>query len=316
VSSADFRPCRSGLGCGRRGRARGWWCGLRVRLAATRRRRATGRSGSPEVWRPGGLFARGGGRRPKGAPKIAAFQAPGVRRTTFTALPKTFYISESLIGKVFGIAVIVVTCLRLGCTAPGKEATGGRGLGTPSTWPSTPGIVANMAAPLLPPELKTFVAQRYLAAGRTPSELVVELKADFGVAITSAQLRQFLSRSGLSARKAEVDKKTCSLVSAAAASRIAKTRAADPVAQLEKWGDRAVAAADAAFAAAEQSGRPRDLASAISAAATAVRMYQACRGLDAAPRGPSTFNYSFASLVIPRADAAPEAVEVVAEAVQ
>lgn len=149
-------------------------------------------------------------------------------------------------------------------------------------------------ASLLSPELKTFVAQRYIAAGVQPKELVAELKRDFGIDRTAAQLRQFISRSGLAERKREVDAKTCALVSSAQATIIAKQRAALPAANLERWAEQAVSVADAAFEAASRSGRVRDLASATSAASTAIRMYHTCAGLTPGTSGREETGYEWA----------------------
>lgn len=164
-----------------------------------------------------------------------------------------------------------------------------------------------MAAPLFSPEVKTFIARKYLAGDQAPRDIVVDLKKDFGMDVTSAQLRQFLSRSGLSARKREVDQKTCAIVSSAGATAIAKERAETGVKHLERWAQQAIAAADKAFAAAVESGKIRDLAAAVAAASAAVRLFHTCSGIEPAAKPAQTFNYSFSTIVV------PPAPEVVAE---
>src|SRR5437868_2418605 len=93
--------------------------------------------------------------------------------------------------------------------------------------------------PLFPAEIREFVAQKYLA-DVPPRELVAELRDRFNREVSAAQLRQFLSRSGLTERKRQVDRKTCALVSSASANGIARTKAAEPKQILERWAEKAV----------------------------------------------------------------------------
>ena len=151
--------------------------------------------------------------------------------------------------------------------------------------------------PLLPAELKTYVAERYLADAR-PREIVAELSSKFGVTVTSAQLRQWLTRSGAGAKRKEVERKASAFVSDARLNAIAKTRAASPAEQLGRWTSRAVKGAEKAFDLVDSATRPRDLASAASAAKNLVTLYRLTSGLEHSgnrPLGTPTFNFNFAN---------------------
>lgn len=151
----------------------------------------------------------------------------------------------------------------------------------------------------LSPELKAYVAQRYLA-DTPPRDLVVELQTNFGVDIRPSALRQMITRSGLAKRRVELEKKTCALVSSSTVDRLARARAAEPKAVLSGWADRSAAAADKAFDFVDAATRPRDLASAAAAAAASVKMFRLCLGLDVPDSGTRpVFNFNFAS-EIPR----------------
>ena len=149
--------------------------------------------------------------------------------------------------------------------------------------------------PLLSPELKAYVAQRYLA-DTPPRELAVELKQKFGVSLPSPVLRQWCTRNGLGKRKKELDARTCALVSSATVSKLATAKASDPRKHLERWATRTVGITDKAFDLAESSWKPRDFSSAVGSLANAIKTYRICAGIDT---GPSTnavkFNFHFAS---------------------
>ena len=74
------------------------------------------------------------------------------------------------------------------------------------------------------PEHREYVKIRYLN-GVPPRELVHELDSKYSVKLTSAQLRQWLSRSGITADRAKIDYKAQSMVSDAGIATIAKARA-------------------------------------------------------------------------------------------
>jgi hypothetical protein len=170
--------------------------------------------------------------------------------------------------------------------------------------------------PLMTPALKAFAAERYLA-DVPPRDLVQELKAKFGVDVKPAALRQWLTRSGLGVRRRALDTKTCALVSSAKLEALAKTKAAAPRLHLARWAETTVTVADKALEMAAESTKPRDLASATSAASAAIRLFRLCAGLDGPESGPASriqFNYNFSNIVplIPgQAQATQGVVEVV-----
>src|SRR4051812_45799468 len=98
--------------------------------------------------------------------------------------------------------------------------------------------------PLLSPELATYVAERFVSGDVPARELVIELKSKFGADVKPEALRQFISRRGLARRKREVDKKVCTLVSAATGTAIAKAKAAGPAQHLERWATKTVTLSD------------------------------------------------------------------------
>ena len=149
--------------------------------------------------------------------------------------------------------------------------------------------------PLLPVEIQAYCADRYLAGNVPPRELVEELKQKFGISVTTAQLRQWLTRSGLGARKKDLDAKTCKLVSSAKITSLAKAKAKKPAEQIEEWTEKVVVVADKALDMAVQSTKTRDLAAATSAASSAIRLFRAMQGLDSAGSGCPVFNFNFAN---------------------
>jgi hypothetical protein len=170
--------------------------------------------------------------------------------------------------------------------------------------------------PLLTPALKAYAAERYLA-DVPPRELVLELKAKFGVDVRPSALRQWLTRSGLGVRRRQIDARTCTLVSSARVEALAKTKAAAPRIHLARWAEATVTLADKALEMASESTKPRDLASSTSAASAAIRLFRLCAGIDGPESGPASrihFNYNFSNIVplIPgQAQATQGVVEVV-----
>ena len=154
-------------------------------------------------------------------------------------------------------------------------------------------------------EHRTYLIEKYLA-GVSAFELAPELLRKFGVSVTAGQLRQFVSRSGLAARKQEVDAKVVGLVSNAKVNALAKARAALPAAHMADWAEKSVTVTAKAFHMCEEASRPRELASAVSAANTAVRMYRLLAGIDGTESGPRAmkFNFNFANVPAVRAAAA------------
>ena len=163
-------------------------------------------------------------------------------------------------------------------------------------------------APILSPELKAYATERYLAGNVPPRELVTELSEKFGVTVRNSALRQWLTRSGLGKRKAALDRETCAIVSSAKVTAIAKTRAEEPRKLIERWASKTVTAADRAFDMVGAATRPRDLASAASAANTSIRLYRLLVGIEGPESRPagSTFNYNFASYVPTRVSVTPQ----------
>ena len=156
---------------------------------------------------------------------------------------------------------------------------------------------------LLTAEHRTFVAEKYLA-DTPPRELVEELKSKFGIVVQPSQLRQFISRSGLAKRKQVVDRKVVGLVSDAKVTAIAKARAALPGAHMAAWAEQTISVTDKAFSMAASSSKPRELASAVSAANTSVRLYRLMVGIDGPESGgprAMKFNFNFANIQPTRA---------------
>jgi hypothetical protein len=164
-------------------------------------------------------------------------------------------------------------------------------------WPSTP-CYCRKVRQLLPPPLKSYVSERYLADAR-PAEIARELNEKFGHTITPAQLRQTISRSGLPARKQQLDAKVCGLVSSAKVTALAKVQAAAPAAEMAKIAERTLGLANKAVAMAEEATRPRELASATAALGTTIKLYRLMVGIDGAGSGgprAATFNFGFAGI--------------------
>ncbi len=158
-----------------------------------------------------------------------------------------------------------------------------------------------MSKNLLRPEHRAFAEQLYVVQGFPPRDVATELRERFNVQVRPAQLRQFFSRSGLSQKKAEVDRQVYGAVAATPAAAIAATRAAGPQEQLQIWTKALAGIADKALEMAKTSNRPRDLSAAAAAMTNAIRMFRSCAGLEEGPRPPVTFDFNFGTRDIPRA---------------
>jgi hypothetical protein len=157
---------------------------------------------------------------------------------------------------------------------------------------------------LLFAEHRSFVVERYLA-DVPPRELVDELAEKFGVVVKPSALRQWITRSGLAKRRAELDRKTCSLVSRAKVNALAKTKASEPVKHIENWALRTVGVTERAIEMAEGATKPRELASAVAAMSTGIRLYRLLVGIDGPGSGgpkAANFNFNFAAIVPKRVE--------------
>jgi hypothetical protein len=153
---------------------------------------------------------------------------------------------------------------------------------------------------LLTPALKQYAIARYLASV-PPRDLVTEIKSKFGVDVKVGPLRQWLTRSGLAARKRQVEARVCALVSSAGVETIAKASAAAPRSHLARWAASTVTIADKALVMAGEATKPRDLASSTAAASSAIKLFRICAGIDGpVQRVASTFNFDFSNLPAPR----------------
>jgi hypothetical protein len=161
------------------------------------------------------------------------------------------------------------------------------------------------------PEIREYAVRCYVERGMSPTEVVEEIAGKFNVRYRPAQMRQFLSRGGYAEQRRAVDRQVTKIMSEAAIAEIAKTRAAKPEELLQEWARQLIAVTQKSLEAAAKSERVRDIASATSAAATAIRTFRNCSGLDA-PTPPVymgvRYTYDFGRY--PIKDAAPDPVEV------
>jgi len=162
--------------------------------------------------------------------------------------------------------------------------------------------------------MKAYIAERYVSFDVAPRDLVVELKQKFGLSIRPSALRQHLTRTGLGIRRKQVDAKVSTLVSSASVSQIARVKSSEPRAQLAKWVNSTVTIADKAIDMALASTKPRDLASATSAATSAIKLFRICAGID----GPSSvdphrphFNFNFSNVMPLRATVTPDGLTTI-----
>ena len=166
---------------------------------------------------------------------------------------------------------------------------------------------------LMPPEIREYAVQCYLNRGFSPTEVADEVAKKFRVRYRPAQLRQFLSRGGYSAKRREVDRQVTQILSEAAVAEMAKARSAKPEELLQDWARQLATVTQRSLEAAAKSERVRDLASATAAAATAIRTFRNCAGLDAAaPAHKTVFRYDFAATYVDDPIEVPSVVKVAA----
>lgn len=163
------------------------------------------------------------------------------------------------------------------------------------------------------PEIREYAVQCYVERGFSPTEVSDEIATKFNVRYRPAQLRQFFSRGGFSGKRREVDRQVTRILSDAAIAEIAKSRATKPEELMREWAQQLVAVTQKSLDAAAKSERVRDIASATSAAATAIRTFRNCSGIDSGPARPrSVYTYDFASW---RPDRRERVIEVCADEV-
>jgi hypothetical protein len=164
---------------------------------------------------------------------------------------------------------------------------------------------------LMNPEIREYAVRCYVERGMSPTEVVEEIAGKFNVRYRPTQMRQFLSRGGYSAQRRAVDRQVTKIISEAAIAEIAKSRAAKPEELLQEWARQLIAVTQKSLDAAAKSERVRDIASATSAAATAIRTFRNCSGLDAPPATKGVaYTYDFAYVPLKRASQDPGAVDV------
>lgn len=169
---------------------------------------------------------------------------------------------------------------------------------------------------LFPAEIRELISQLYLSDS-APRDIVVQLRERFGREVTAAQLRQFISRSGLSERRRQLDRKVCSLVSSAKVEAIAKVKSAEPQKVMAEWTTKVTELADKTLNSALSAERPRDLASLTSAMNTSIRVYRLLVDIDSpgSPGSPKiSFNYNFSNVAMPRAGTPVPVTPVTSEA--
>jgi negative regulator of replication initiation len=166
---------------------------------------------------------------------------------------------------------------------------------------------------LMNPEIREYAVRCYVERGMSPTEVVEEIAGKFNVRYRPTQMRQFLSRGGYAEQRRAVDRQVTKIISEAAIAEIAKSRAAKPEELLQEWARQLIAVTQKSLDAAAKSERVRDIASATSAAATAIRTFRNCAGLESVPPPVKTcgYTYDFGSYKVPLARKEPEAMEVV-----
>ena len=149
---------------------------------------------------------------------------------------------------------------------------------------------------LLPPELRAHVENAYLTRDLDCREIVDELAREFKVQLTSAQIRQWVSRRGLAAKRRELNRQVHERINESAIASLAAIKSAKPEELFEEWSRKLVGLAEKSLDTATKSERVRDLASAMSAVSTAIKLYRNVTGTDTpAPKTPFVFDYNFAS---------------------
>ncbi len=168
---------------------------------------------------------------------------------------------------------------------------------------------------LMNPEIREYAVRCYVERSMSPTEVVEEIAGKFNVRYRPTQMRQFLSRGGYAAQRRSVDRQVTKIISEAAIAEIAKSRAAKPEELLQEWARQLIAVTQKSLDAAAKSERVRDIASATSAAATAIRTFRNCSGLDAPPAAKGlAYTYDFAYLPLKTVPKAPESVDFLASA--
>lgn len=165
---------------------------------------------------------------------------------------------------------------------------------------------------LMTPEIREYAVRCYVERSMSPTELVDEIASKFNVRYRPTQLRQFLSRGGYAAQRRAVDRQVTKIISEAAIAEIAKSRAAKPEELLQEWARQLIAVTQKSLDAAAKSERVRDMASATAAAATAIRTFRNCTGIDTAPsplKG-CAYTFDFASRPVRRVNEIPKVVDL------
>ena len=152
---------------------------------------------------------------------------------------------------------------------------------------------------LMSPEVREYAVRCYVDRSFSPIEVTDEIAKKFNVQYRPAQVRQFLSRGGYAAKRKAVDQQVSKMISEAAIVEIAKARAAKPEELLQDWARQLIAVTQKSLDAATRSERVRDIASATSAAATAIRTFRSCAGLESGqPKSTNVYTYNFAAVKI------------------
>jgi hypothetical protein len=156
-------------------------------------------------------------------------------------------------------------------------------------------VVINIYVALLTSEHRTYLEQRYLY-GIPPRELSLELERKFQIKVTSAQIRQTLSRTGVSAKKALIDEQTVKLMAEAQVTAIARAKIKAPQEHLDAWANSLIEIADKAMNIAKNSTSARELSSAAAALNNAIKLFRMCTNFENTPeRQVMAFDHNFAN---------------------
>lgn len=150
------------------------------------------------------------------------------------------------------------------------------------------------------PEHKKFMTDGYLRQCLMPAVLTTMINEKFGTRYRPAQVRRWVNANLTMRRKA------VQLIAAPLEEKtnvqIARDISNNHKKVMERWVSKSERAADKAFTIIDGARDARTLSSAASAAATLIKTYRVCAGIDGADtqsKGAMTFNLNFASVEKP-----------------
>lgn len=142
------------------------------------------------------------------------------------------------------------------------------------------------------PEVMAAVAEMYLNGGLPPREILQRLSTEHGTVVTSDALRSHLVRSGLTARRKQIDAELSVQFSP---EKVALARQEKAQACFERWAEQSEIVGDKAMAAAVDAKTLRDLAVATATANQAVRLHQLVTGSNGPSAAGVRINVNFAN---------------------